>query len=90
MLSGPQFDYFTGKLDVMEPELGDVKASVEATQVDVAALEVLVTTANTKLDEVIAALDTLNTSVGGIDLGDTPVLRAILAEAVGVRNAPLE
>lgn len=94
-LSGPQFDYFVAMLDVMEPDLTSVKAAVEAAAVDLATLETLITTTNTKLDSVISALATVDTSIGTLDtsvqaIDGQEVLGKILAEAVGVRNAPLE
>lgn len=99
-LTATQFQYFQDRMDVMDPDLTSVKTAVEATQVDVAALEVLATTTNTKLDTVITALATLNTSVGLVDtdivaaLGDVSlgngVLTQIRDELVGVRNTQLE
>ncbi len=97
-LTSAQFDYFTGKLDVMEPDLDSVKTAVEAAAVDLAALETLVTATNTKLDTVISALAILDTTVattdtnivaalGDVSLGDG-VLTSIRDELVGVRNFP--
>lgn len=94
-LSGPQFDYFTAMLDVMEPDLTSVKTAVEAAAVDLATLETLIIATNTKLDSVISALVTVDTSIGTLDtsvqaIDGQEVLNKILDEAVGVRNAPLE
>lgn len=94
-LSPSQEAYFIGKLDVMEPDLTSVKTAVEAAAVDLATLETLITATNTKLDSVISALTAVDTSIGTLDttvqaIDGQEVLGKILANAVGVTNAPLE
>ncbi len=99
-LTATQFQYFQDRMDVMDPDLTSVKTAVEAAAVDLAALEVLITATNTKLDTVITALATLDASVQtsetnivlavtGVSLGNG-VLAEIRDELVGVRNTQLE
>ena len=84
-LSGPQFDFFESRLDEFQGRL----LSIET---DIAALEVLITSTNTKLDTLVTALTSVDTGIGTLvtAFGSVDTNVAATVSTIGATNTVLD